>query len=60
MSVDRLLAELARRGVTLRVEGDKLHVCAPVGALMDGLKRAIRARKAEIMAALRGDYAVVR
>jgi hypothetical protein len=59
MSVDNLLAELKRRGVTLRADGDKLYVRAPVGALTDELRQAIRARKAEIMATLRGDYVVV-
>ena len=53
MTVGELLAELRRREVTIGVDGDRLRVSAPKGALTPELHAAIAARKPEILDWLR-------
>ena len=48
-----LLAELARRGVDVWAEGERLRYRAPRGALTPALLGALRAHKAELLEALR-------
>lgn len=49
-----LLAELGRRGAVVALEGGAVRVRARPGALDDGLRAAIRARKAGLIALLAG------
>lgn len=53
MTPSELLAELERRGIILRPEGDAIHYTAPKGAMTDELREAIRRHKPEIIALLR-------
>jgi hypothetical protein len=47
-----IMAEAARRGVVLRIEGGRLKWSAPTGAMTADLAGTITANKAEIIAAL--------
>ena len=50
MTPTDLLAELKRRGITLRPEGaDAIRYTAPRGAMTDELREAIRAHKHELL-----------
>ncbi len=51
--VQHLLDELAARDVRLTLDGEKLKVNAPLGALDEGLKARLSQAKADIIAALR-------
>ena len=55
MSVQDLVRDLERRGVVLEVDGDALTMRAPKGALVERDRERLRARKAEILAWLKGD-----
>ncbi|WP_051328761.1 non-ribosomal peptide synthetase [Geminicoccus roseus] len=57
MSVADLVRDLERRGVHLAVDGDALTMRAPKGVLADRDRDALRARKHEILAWLKGDDA---
>lgn len=59
-SLDELLAELSRLDVRLVLDGDKLRVDAPRGALTPELHAALVERKAEVVARLRAAGTVVR
>ncbi len=50
MTITELLDDIRRRGAQLQVEDGKLLVDAPVGTLDDGILRALRERKPEILA----------
>ncbi|MGN9809491.1 non-ribosomal peptide synthetase [Micromonospora sp. BQ11] len=52
-TVKELLADLARRGVTLWADGDELRARAPKNALTAELRTAMKERKEELLAALR-------
>ncbi len=52
MSADELLIELKARGVSLEVDGDRLRVDAPKGAVTPELREALAAHKAEVLALL--------
>lgn len=52
MEAAEVLRELVRRGCVIRVEGDRLLV-GPADLLDDGLRAAIRANKAGLLALLR-------
>jgi pyochelin synthetase len=49
-----LLAELHRRGIKLRMAGDRLDVVAPAGSLTPELRDRLRSRRDDLIAALRG------
>jgi hypothetical protein len=49
MTAAELLAELNRRGISLRVQGDRLELDAPRGALTPELRRALADHKAELL-----------
>ena len=51
--IDVFLSELAARDIRVTLDGDKLRLNAPSGAVDDELKRALAKRKPEIVAALR-------
>ena len=51
-SLQALLTELATRDIRVRLEGDKLRLNAPAGALDDALKAKLASRKAELVSAL--------
>ena len=51
--VQQLLDELAARDVRLTLDGERLKVNAPAGALDDGLKARMSQAKAEILAVLK-------
>ncbi|WP_438010576.1 amino acid adenylation domain-containing protein [Sorangium sp. So ce321] len=51
--VFELLAQLRQLGIRIRVEGDRLRVNAPVGALTPELKSQIEAMKPQLLAFLR-------
>jgi amino acid adenylation domain-containing protein len=53
VTVFEILTQLRNLDVKLWLEGDRLHYRAPQGALTAGLRSAIAARKAEILAFLR-------
>lgn len=53
MHVQQLLDDLASRDIRLTLDGEKLKVNAPVGALDDALKARLSAAKAEVILALR-------
>lgn len=53
MKVTELLAELRSRDAYIELDGDRLRLNAPVGALTDDHRRQLRERKAEIVAFLR-------
>ncbi len=52
MSVGALLEDLRRRDVILEVEGDRLHVDAPAGAITDELRAALAENKGRLLALL--------
>jgi pyochelin synthetase len=52
-TVQELLADLSRRGVTLSADGAELRVRAPKDALTTELRSAMKERKDELLAALR-------
>ncbi|MEO7360961.1 MAG: condensation domain-containing protein, partial [Gemmatimonadaceae bacterium] len=52
-SVQALLYELTQRDIRLTLDGEKLKVNAPAGALDDALKARLSAAKADVIAALR-------
>lgn len=56
-TVNELLADLSRRGVTLWAEGDELRVRAPKNALTDALRAAMKDRKEELVVAIRTRHA---
>jgi amino acid adenylation domain-containing protein len=51
-SIESFIAALAARDVRLTLDGEKLRVNAPAGALDDASKATLRRRKAEVIAAL--------
>ena len=53
MSVETLIDGFHRRGVRLRVDGDRLHWVAPVGVMTDADLSALREHKAEVLVILR-------
>lgn len=53
------LAEARRRGIIVRLLGDRLHLTCPVGSLDADLESALRAEQAAVLAALM-DTATVR
>lgn len=56
-TVNELLADLSRRGVTLWADGDELRVRAPKNALTGELRAAMKDRKQELLAAVRERHA---
>jgi amino acid adenylation domain-containing protein len=53
LSIEAFLAELARRDIRVALEGEKLKLSAPVGAVDAALKAELARRKPEMMAVLR-------
>ena len=53
MTTDQLLADLARRNITLSVDGGRLRYRAPVGVLTPQMRKAIAARRDAIFELLR-------
>ena len=53
MNVSALLDGFKRRGVRLRVNGDRLRWAAPVGVVTEADLSALREHKAEVLAILR-------
>jgi amino acid adenylation domain-containing protein len=58
-SIEELLRQLGALGVRVDPDGDRLRVSAPRGALTPDLRAEMSARKAEIVARLRGGEAGV-
>ncbi|MDW5324849.1 amino acid adenylation domain-containing protein [Plantactinospora sp. KLBMP9567] len=58
--IDELLSDLRRRQVTLVPEGDELRCTAPPGVLTEELVTELRARKPELLAALRAGAGIPR
>ncbi len=52
MSVHDFIAKLAQHDITLQVDGERLILNAPKGAMTEGLAAEIRNRKAELLAFL--------
>jgi len=52
LAVDKLLAELRTRDVHLKVDGDRIHVDAPKGALTAEELAVLRSRKTELRSRL--------
>lgn len=52
-TVNELLADLSRRGVTVWADGDELRVRAPKNALTDALRTAMKERKQELLVTMR-------
>ncbi|WP_394833377.1 aminotransferase class I/II-fold pyridoxal phosphate-dependent enzyme [Pendulispora rubella] len=52
MTIDELLEELSRRGITLALDGSQWRMRAPHGALTEALKAAIAEHKAQLVAML--------
>lgn len=52
MSAQRLLDQLYRRGVRLRLNGDRVCWFAPVGVMTDADLTALRQHKSEVVAIL--------
>ncbi len=50
--ISDLLADLAKRGIALRVENGELKFRAAAGAMTDDLRHALKARRAELLAHL--------
>jgi amino acid adenylation domain-containing protein len=59
-SIEDLLASLGKRDIRMLLEGDRLRINAPRGALDDAVKAAITARRSDIMAHLRRSSPVAR
>ena len=57
MSVETLIDGLHRRGVRLRVDGDRLRWVAPVGVVTETDLSALRSSKPEVLAILREEEA---
>uniref|UniRef100_UPI002103BD97 condensation domain-containing protein n=1 Tax=Geminicoccus harenae TaxID=2498453 RepID=UPI002103BD97 len=57
MSIADLVRDLERRGVELAVDGEALTMRAPKGALAEHDREALRLRKGEILAWLKGEAA---
>ena len=55
MSVETLIDQLHRRGVRLRLNGERLRWFAPVGVITEADLSALRECKAEVLAILRED-----
>ena len=53
MTVSALLDRLVELGISIRLQGDDLEVLAPRGVLTLEMQKELRARKTEIMRALR-------
>ncbi|MBT4504184.1 MAG: hypothetical protein HOC74_41015 [Gemmatimonadetes bacterium] len=53
MTASILLSDLEVRGIHLSIDGDQLHLDAPVGALTPELRTTLAAHKAELLAHLR-------
>ncbi len=53
MNVSALLDGLHKRGVRLRIDGDRLRWFAPVGVVTEADLSALREHKAEVLAILR-------
>jgi hypothetical protein len=53
MTPNQLLEELSSRGARLEVNGERLRVQAPAGAVTDGLKAALRRDKPTLIKLLR-------
>ncbi|MEM7417080.1 MAG: amino acid adenylation domain-containing protein, partial [Gemmatimonadota bacterium] len=49
MTLGALVSELRARGIHVAVDGDRLRVSAPEGAITEELRQAIGARKAELI-----------
>lgn len=60
MRVSDLLADLGRRDIHIKLDGDRLRFNAPAGALTPDLRDLLRDRKAEILEFLRAAEAVAR
>lgn len=60
MSVGEFLADLRRRDIHVRAEGDRLHCDAPAGALTEELREELRRRKGEVLAFLHAAEALAR
>ena len=56
MTTAELLRATRERGIELHAVGDGVRYRAPRGALTDDLRRALTARKAEILAILTGTF----
>ena len=52
-TLDALLADLERRGIQLRLEGDRLRYSTPPGGLTPDLRMQLQASKAEVIERLR-------
>ena len=52
----KLLADLRRAGVILSANGDRLAFDAPAGVVTLAVRAMLKARKAELLAVLSGDY----
>ena len=57
-SIDAFLAELARRDIRVTLDGEKLRISAPAGAVDSTLKTELARRKPELVAALRASVGV--
>jgi hypothetical protein len=53
MNVETLINGLHRRGVRLRIDGERLRWFAPVGVVTEADLTALRQHKAEVLAILR-------
>jgi hypothetical protein len=53
MTVDALRARLLRDGIMVQLDGDRLHVIAPVGKLTPALSDELRTHKAALVALLK-------
>lgn len=60
MNLQAFLADLHRREIQLRADGDRLHCNAPAGLLTLQLREQIQQRKSEILAFLRTAKALAR
>jgi hypothetical protein len=58
LAIPALLADLRRAGVLLTADGDRLSFDAPIGVMTLALLAMLKARKAELLAVLKGDYLV--
>jgi thioesterase domain-containing protein len=60
VNLQSFLADLRRRGIQLRADGDRLHCNAPTGVLTPQLRSQIQQRKSEILEFLRTAKALAR
>jgi hypothetical protein len=56
VTIGKLLSDLRRAGASFSVAGDRLSYVAPAGLITTAVVDTLRARKAELLAVLRGDY----